>query len=121
MQTCQSILSSPREIVVASGDTLRSGFVSVSNQGSGESGNYALNMLRVPRPFLGVSQQFVGPGDGTGCSCSTPSGTSQSFELGGYRLDFIPTNDDVSGYAVRRTAVANPEDFLVDGGTQVCR
>ena len=122
-QSCQNPdFSAPREIVFEAGeDSLRGGFAAVSNRAGGASGNYEINLLRVPRPFLGMAQQFVGPGDGAGCSCDPPSGWSQAFDLGGYRLDFIPTNDDVAGYAVRKTAVADSGSFLVPiGGTQVC-
>jgi hypothetical protein len=110
--------NAPREIVLRNGDFLRSGWLAVSNAGAGDNINYELNVLRVPRSFLGLAQFFVGPGDGLGCCCTPPASTEQEFNLVGYRLDLIPTNDDVGGYAVRKSYVGN--SFLVNGGPPYC-
>lgn len=123
LQMCResgALGTEPREIVVDSADVLRSGWLAVTNETAGQSGDYELNVLRVPRQHLGMSQFFVGAGSGLGCGCGAPpSGSHQAFGLGGTRLDFVPTNDDVGGFFVTKTAVGT--DWLVGGGDVVCQ
>ena len=113
---CQNTDSlAPREMAIESDDALRKGFAAVSNADPDEADDeYELNLLRVPKPFLGMSQQFVGPGNGVGCSCNQDVNWTQAFNLIGHRLDFIPTNDAINGFAVRKTPVDNPSEWLVD-------
>jgi hypothetical protein len=110
MMGCQAPpKNGPPEFVVREGDLLRSGWVAVTNASAGTGGGYEVNVLRVPRAFLGMHQFFVGSGLGLGCA-----GTETSFGLAGYRLDFIPINDDVGGYAVRKSYYG--DKWLVSGG-----
>jgi hypothetical protein len=119
MQACKNPpTDAPREIIIRNGDLLRSGFAMISNADDNDHGDYELNVLRVPRKFLGMSQLFAGTGSGMGCGCGQQEGTTSPFNLAGYRLDFIPINDDVGGYAVRKTYVGN--SWLVEEGTVLC-
>jgi hypothetical protein len=86
------------------------GWLEVSNRWSGQQGTYELNVLRSPRPFLGLTEQFMG--ESAADACGDISAAS-AWTLYGYRLDFIPTNDALEGYAVRSTNVG-PGNWLVN-------
>lgn len=109
----------PRERIIRFDDTDRwdQGWVSVSNRNVGESGNYEINIIRAPRPFVSMAKIYAGSPDMGGCACTPPPpNTSNVMDLEGYRLDFLPTNDIVEGYAVLASKPSSGLDngWLVD-------
>jgi hypothetical protein len=111
----------PKELVINASSTWRQGWITVTNQSGGtQDVNYELNVLRVPRAFLGIVQIFAGDPStvdfGSGCGCDgVTHGFTTTFNYGGKRFDFVPTNSEIAGYA---TVVSDPASlqntWLVD-------
>jgi hypothetical protein len=114
----------PRERVIRTGENWRNGYVAVANYYTGETGNYELNVVRSPRPYLSMAKIYAGPGNTIGGGCCSPGSHpfATTMDLEGYRMDFVPTNDTVKGYYVASRVPAAGEltnGWLVDPATGV--
>ncbi|MFO8074131.1 MAG: hypothetical protein R6V85_19905 [Polyangia bacterium] len=115
----------PRERIIRSGNAWRNGYVAVANYNPGEQGNYELNVIRSPRPYLSMAKIYVGPADTLSGGCCSGGGShpyEKTMDLEGYRLDFVPTNDTVRGYYVDSsvpTSVELSNGWLVNPSTGV--
>lgn len=103
----------PRERVIRRGDSWRNGFVAVSNRIAGQGGNYELNVVRAPRPFVSMAKIYVGKPDVGGGCCNVNHDFADVMDLEGYRLDFVPTNDWVQGFGVK---ASRPSSNSLDSG-----
>ncbi len=96
-------LSEPQEFYFETGEA---GWLAVSNWDAADvDGNYELTSLRSPRPFFGFQEPFGW--DAAGCDKEVTT----DWNLGGTRLDFVPTNDAKDGFMVLTDTSA---DWLFD-------
>ncbi len=89
------------------------GWMEVSNNMPGIKGDYELNVLKVPQPFLGMMTVYSGldsSGNDCGCGTFTPEG---DWPMPGDRLDFTPTDDPIAGYSQSNNNVSTGSSFWV--------
>jgi hypothetical protein len=86
-------------------------WIEVSNANNGQTGDYELTALRVPRPFFGFQEPF---GFDTGGACTKP--TTWAWRMNANtRVDFIPTNNAKDGVMVKVDGSPTTDDgWLID-------
>ncbi len=116
--SCGGVSGELQEHIIADGTSDFYKWLEVSNQQAGQTGDYELQMIKVPREFFGFQEAFVGANSG----CNS-SGSPDTWYLGGMQLDFVPTNSRLNGYMVKEdnSPSLTAAGWLVNPSNQVCR